>query len=287
MLAVFAEEWPLLLFTLFTQLAVGVYIFIVFIRAFNKKIDRNTSIRITKKGMLFIGPVMFTALVFSIFHLGVPLKAYLSIGNITSSWLSKEILFASLFFAMWIASYALDRLDKWNQLFGWITSIVGLGVIYSMGSIYTQTVLPAWTDINTHIAFFGTTIIFGSIVTMVIILTDKEANKDQYQTILKIIGTAGMIAIVAQLVYLPVYITGLASNGGELGIATVTLLSTTYSGSIVIRWVLSIVALVMVAYTFISRRDIKMRYSLYVSAVLLVIAGEFIGRLIFYASGLH
>ncbi|WP_260472012.1 DmsC/YnfH family molybdoenzyme membrane anchor subunit [Bacillus salinus] len=72
----FAEEWPLILFTLLSQLAVGTYIFIVIIRSLNKNIDRQLSINVTKQGLFLVGPVMFIALILSVFHLGTPLGAY-------------------------------------------------------------------------------------------------------------------------------------------------------------------------------------------------------------------
>lgn len=287
MLEIFAEEWPLLLFTLFAQLAIGTYIFIVIIRSFQKKVDREMSINITKRGLLLVGPTMLVALVLSVFHLGVPLNAYLSVSNLASSWLSREILFAGIFFAFWALSFFLDWKNKWNQIVGWLTSAIGLGAVYSMASIYAATIFPAWTDVNTYLAFFGTTILLGVMAAMLILLMSKQAAAEGYSSILKAFGLVGLAAIVVQLIYLPVYVAGLPINGGEAGYQSAALLTGTYAVTTVIRWILSIVGLIIIGYAFIKMTSTKPLYSLYFTAVGLVLAGEFLGRLIFYTSGLH
>ena len=210
----FAEEWPLLSFTLLTQLAVGSYIFFVIIRSLKKKVDNNLGIKVTKRGMFLVGPVMLVALIFSVFHLGDPFGAYRSILNLDSSWLSREIIFSGAFFALWIVSYYLDRKGAWNQIVGWITSIVGLGAIFCMASIYATSIKPAWTDVNTYLAFYGTTILFGAVASMIAILLSKEEKTEGLKSILKGIGLVGLGAIVVQLIYLPVYVAGLSVNGG-------------------------------------------------------------------------
>lgn len=97
----FAEEWPLLMFTLFMQLAVGSYIFLVIIRSLTIKTDKEKSLKMTKTGMTLVGPTIIIALILSVFHLGSPFEAYRSIGNLGSSWLSREILLSGMFFALW------------------------------------------------------------------------------------------------------------------------------------------------------------------------------------------
>jgi anaerobic dimethyl sulfoxide reductase subunit C (anchor subunit) len=279
----FAEEWPLLSFTLLTQLAVGSYLFFVIIRSL-KKAGGQLSINVTKRGMFLVGPVMLVALIFSVFHLGDPLGAYRSILNLDSSWLSREIIFAGAFFALWIVSWILDRKGAWNQAVGWITSIVGLGAVFSMASIYATSIKPAWTDINTYLAFYGTTILFGSVVSMLFISFSKEKNEG-LNSVLKGIGLTGLAAIVIQLIYLPVYVAGLPVEGGMAGLESANLLTGTYGLSTIIRWVLSIAGLVMIGFAFYRKTEPKSKYTIYLTAFALVLVGEFLGRFIFYATG--
>lgn len=280
----FAEEWPLLSFTLLTQLAVGAYIFFVVIRAFNKKIGNNLAINVTKRGIFLVGPVTALALLFSVFHLGDPLGAYRALLNFGSSWLSREIVFTGLFFVLWLVSYLLDRKGTWNQALGWVTSIAGLGAVFCMASIYATSIKPAWTDINTYLAFYGTTFLFGAVTSMIFILLSKEEKSEGLSNVIKGIGIVGLGAIIIQLVYLPVYVSGLTLSG-VAGLESASLITETYALSSMIRWGLSILGLALVGFVFYRNTQVRAQMSFYVAASVLVLVGEFLGRYIFYATG--
>lgn len=286
MITTFLEEWPLLLFTLFSQFAIGLYLFVVIIRTNTQGEDLKSSIEITRPGMLIAGLSMMIALVMSIFHLGVPTKAYLSIANFTSSWLSREILFAGIFFAMWAVSYYLDRQNKWSKTFSWITVVVGLVAVYSMASIYTKTVNPAWTSINTHITFFGTTVLLGVISSTAILYFSSKKDDINFSKIMKRITVIGLVAILIQLIYLPVYFGNLAAIGDGTEYASLALIFDSYAIPSVIRWFLTIISLSFVGYAVSKNISPKYKYSIFSFALIFVIAGEFLGRLIFYATGL-
>lgn len=280
----FAEEWPLLTFTLLSQFGVGAYIFFVIVRAFNKKLGNNLAINVTKRGIMMVGPVIALALVFSLFHLGTPFGAYRSILNLDSSWLSREIIFTSAFFALWIVSFYLDRKGTWNQIVGWVTSVVGLGAVFCMASIYASSIKPAWTDANTYLAFYGTTILFGAVTSMIFILMSKEEKTEGLTSIIKGIGLVGLGAMIAQLVYLPIYVSGL-SVSGQAGLKSAALLTETYAFSTVIRWALSFVGLAIIGWVFYRNNKSQSQMKFYLAALTLVLVGEFLGRYIFYATG--
>ncbi|UII56573.1 dimethyl sulfoxide reductase anchor subunit [Cytobacillus spongiae] len=280
----FAEEWPLLLFTLLTQFGVGAYIFFVIIRAYNKKLGNNLGINVTKRGLFLVGPVLALALVFSLFHLGDPFGAYRSLLNLDSSWLSREIVFTAAFFALWGVSFYLDLKRKWNQIVGWVTSFVGLGAIFCMASIYASSIKPAWTDVNTYLAFYGTTILFGSVTSMIFILISKEEKTEALTSVIKGIGLVGLGAMIAQLIYLPIYVSGL-SGSGQAGLESASLITGTYAISTVIRWALSFIGIGTIGFLLYRDRREKSQMTLYLVALTLVLVGEFLGRYIFYATG--
>lgn len=281
----FAKEWPLLTFTLLTQLAVGSYVFIVIIRSINKKLGNNLGIHVTKRGIFLVGPVMFMALICSIFHLGTPLGATRSIMNLSSSWLSREILFSGGFFVLWAVSYYLDRKNIWNQVVGWITSIVGIGAIFCMASIYANSIRPAWTDVNTYIAFYGTSIVFGAAASIGIILFSKEEITKGLMSVIKGIGLAGLVAIILQLIYMPIYVAGL-SNGGSVGVASAGLLTGKYAIATLFRWILSLAGLAIIVLPLYRKINPKTQCQLCYAALTLVLVGEFLGRYIFYGTGI-
>ena len=127
-----------------------------------KENENQLAAKLTDKGFLAAGILMALAMVISLFHLGTPGGAYRAIFNLGSSWLSREIFFAGLFFALTVACYYLARKDRFHAFLAWISSLVGLLVIFNMASIYMSTIRPAWTDINTVLAFLGTTF-FGAV----------------------------------------------------------------------------------------------------------------------------
>lgn len=81
----FAEEWPLMMFTLLSQLAIGTYVILLLIRMSLSKSDARTAGQITNPGLKLTGPIMALTLIFSLFHLGTPMGAYRSILNLGSS----------------------------------------------------------------------------------------------------------------------------------------------------------------------------------------------------------
>lgn len=280
----FAEEWPLMFFTLLTQLAVGSYLFFVIIRTFSGS-DSNLAVNATKKGMFLIGPIMLLALILSVFHLGDPFGAYRSILNLGSSWLSREIVFAGGFFFLWIVSYLMERKGNWSKAVGWITALVGLGAIFSMASIYATSVKPAWTDVNTYFAFYGTTIVFGAAASIIAVLFSKEEKSDRLISLLKGIGIAGIAAVIIQLVYLPVYTSGLLTDGGEAGMASVAILKESYGIASIIRWLLTVTGLAAIGWALYRRMDARNKSFVYAAALIFVLVGEFLGRYIFYGTG--
>ncbi|WP_260472011.1 dimethyl sulfoxide reductase anchor subunit family protein [Bacillus salinus] len=205
--------------------------------------------------------------------------------NLDSSWLSREILFAGGFFVLWIVSYYLDRKGAWNQIVGWVTSIVGLGAVFSMASIYFVTIKPAWIDVNTYLVFFGTTVVFGAVAVIMVVLQSKEEKTEALMKVLKVFGLAGLAAIVIQLIYLPVYAAGLSVDGGLAGAETASLFAGKYAYSIIIRWILSITGLAIIGLIFYKNIKPQTQCKICYAAFALVIIGEFLGRFIFYGTG--
>jgi len=281
----FAEEWQLLLFTLLMQLAVGTYLFLTVVRS-SKKMNEKVKMNVTKLGMSLIGPLVVVAIILSVFHLGNPFGAYRSIGNIASSWLSREIIFTGGFFILWGVSYYLEQKGSWNKAIGWVTAIVGLIAIFSMASIYATSIIPAWSDFNTYLQFFGSTLFFGSVAAISFILLNREEKTQELNAMMKKFALVGLAAIALQLVYLPVFIAGL-STSGVAGAESLALLSSTYVWPSIIRWTLSIVGAILVVWAlYKNRHQMMANYSLYYAALVCIIVGEFLGRYIFYATGI-
>ena len=211
----FSEEWPLMMFTLFSQLAVGTYLILILVRAAMKGKNSQVANQITRNGVTMVGPIMAIALILSVFHLGTPLGAYRSISNLGSSWLSREIVTAGGFFVLWAINYYFERKRKIGSALSWIAALFGLAAIFSMASIYATSVRPAWTNINTYIAFYGTTLLFGAAGALASIVYGLKGTKvsAEVTNTLKKISFVAIAALAIQLIYLPIYISGLGHDG--------------------------------------------------------------------------
>jgi anaerobic dimethyl sulfoxide reductase subunit C len=281
----FAEEWPLMMFTLLSQLAIGTYVILLLIRMSIVKSDAHAAYQLTNPGLKATGPIMALALIFSLFHLGTPLGAYRSILNLGSAWLSREILTAGGFFALWILSYLTFKKGKSGSGLGVVTALVGLGAIFSMASIYATSIRPAWTGANTYLAFYGSTFALGSVgaISLVAFSAKGKSIPLQAKGILKTVAIVAGIAIILPLAYLPIYLSSL-SAGIPAAQASAELISGNYMFTLILRAVISLAGAVLL-FTSLKKNSI-LPVNQAILALVLIFAGEFIGRYVFYASGI-
>lgn len=277
----FSEEWPLMMFTLLCQLAVGSYIILLFIRNSLEKSDRARAAQLTDPGLKMVGPVMAAALLLSVFHLGTPLGAYRSILNLETSWLSREILTAGGFFAFWCLSFLSIRQGKMPA---WLGSVFGLAAIFSMASIYATSVRPVWTDTNTYLAFYGATFATGCVFAAcsVAVAAKGQAIPEQAGSILKTVACVAAVAVLVPLAYTPILVSSLKA-GPAAANASAALISDTFAMPLAIRAVLSLAG-VWLLYAAVKNQIASLTVSRAAIALLLVLAGEFIGRYVFYAT---
>ncbi|WP_338825002.1 hypothetical protein MHOCP_05660 [Moorella humiferrea] len=196
------KEWALVLFTLLAQASVGL---MVVAQALNAK-DRTGL-----KGVLpWVGILMAASMLISLGHLGSPLGAPRAILNLKSSWLSREIFFASGFFVLWALNYVLETRSQASEgvkaATGWLASLCGVVAVVSMANIYVHTILPAWTTAYTHIAFYSTALVLGAVLYAVLTHRAGEEGRFKQAAMLAIVG------IALQLVSLPPYLAYLGAG---------------------------------------------------------------------------
>jgi anaerobic dimethyl sulfoxide reductase subunit C (anchor subunit) len=283
---IFAEEWPLMSFTLLCQLAVGTFILLMLIKTSMSNKDSQAA-KAINFGFTAVGPITVLALIFSVFHLGNPLGAPRSILNLGSSWLSREILTSGGFLALWFVFWWLSRKGKESNALGWIAALVGLSAVFSMASIYSSSIRPAWDNVNTYIAFFGATLAMGVLGASSTIIFGMRGNSLSVELTkgLKTMGYIGAAAVVLPLIYLPVFISGL--KGGDVAAVASAKILTGSTGLLAMSGVLLVVGIALLLYA-LSKGGNKVKAvstSTIYLALLLVLVGEFMSRYIFYAIG--
>jgi anaerobic dimethyl sulfoxide reductase subunit C (anchor subunit) len=163
------KERSLVAFTLLSQTAVGAFLatgacyFWIVARVGLFRADL-----LTRRAFLVSSALMGVGMLASLLHLGNPFKAYRALWNLRSSWLSREILFASLFLAGWVVFAGMQWLDVQAfaasaVAFGF-TALCGLATVYSMAQVYRLRTVPAWDTWATPLAFFTTTLALGCLL---------------------------------------------------------------------------------------------------------------------------
>ncbi len=151
------KEAPLVLFTVFTQAAIGLSVWATFF-LFLYPYD----IYLFAPAIPGVALVILTAgLISSIFHLGHPLGGIRSMANLKFSWLSREILA----FGAYGASLVIDLVLQLNGVsflpIQIMVCLCGMVALYASSRIYQNSGYPALNNFIPMLLFAGTSILLG------------------------------------------------------------------------------------------------------------------------------
>ena len=103
-----------------------------------------------------------TGLLASALHMGYPLNAFNALRHVSSSRLSREIIFASLYLAaLGLATLLMFVKSGWKPLLV-VAGLVGLVDVFCMAQIYMHASVVTWQHVNTLVLFIGSVGIIGS-----------------------------------------------------------------------------------------------------------------------------
>lgn len=150
------HELPLLIFTLFLQGSVGVTLWL----ALGGATSSPRSVMFAAAGAFVLASLGLLA---SALHMGYPLNALNALRHVSSSWLSREIIFASLY----LSALGLAILLLFTNKPGWklllvVAGIIGLVDVFCMAQIYMHASVVTWQHVNTLVLFMGSVGIMGS-----------------------------------------------------------------------------------------------------------------------------
>jgi DMSO reductase anchor subunit len=162
------REWPLVLFTLLGQAAVGAALFLVlplYIFPDWSAIRSVDTLRIAGPAAVVL--LLGAAAVFSLFHLGRPQRAFKALAKSGSSWLSREILAEMIFgiaaAILAVLSWKMPRSSASITLSVLVVAEAG-AFLYSMARIYTIKAVPIWYSPATPVSFASTALVLGSLI---------------------------------------------------------------------------------------------------------------------------
>jgi len=266
------KDLPLIVFTLCMQAAIGAIIWSAIVRLKDKEAP------VFKTNTLIALILSIVGMLASLVHLGKPHLAITSLSNLFSSWLSREIFFSGGFFVLLLIFWWLERTDKTKgvrNVFCWLAGLAGLVAIFSMGQLYRQTIMPAWQSANTFVDFYATALILGAVVLYV--AAGKERGR------LPRLDLAVLAIVFIQIAFVPGYLASVGAIPGA-GQESAALLAGSYGVMMVLRWlfVLGGIFLFVLSRTERFANQVGILYT----GVGVLVVGAFIGRFLFYVSGI-
>lgn len=295
------HELPLVIFTIAAQMSVGSFIVLGLIQLFGARVPAQTMNRVTDPALYAIGPLLVFGLAASTLHLGSPLRAINALNHLSSSWLSREIL-AGVIFAGFGAAFAVTQWFKLfshriRQTLALLTAVVGVVLVYCISQVYSLRTVPAWMYL-TPLRFFTTTFLLGglAVATALVVARSIRARRGDsldapgmalLTSSVRGISLLGIAALGVKFVGQPAYVAYLGTHDSVAAHKSLELLAGEYGGFAAAQNILVVLGVGALAFLLyrLSGRNVNPKLLPIVSVIAfaLVLAGEVIGRMLFYA----
>lgn len=251
---------PLVFMLVLTQLSVGAFGVLWLL----DMLRQGTGLTMTALVSLGLAGVSLGA---STLHLGRPIYAWRALKGLRTSWLSREVLTLSLFAGAAAAFAAMLLLDlPGRAAAGLFTVIAGLAGLTSSARIYIVRARPAWCSLYTIVEFYATALLLGPLLVRAL-----DLHVPLWVRVAGVTGAA--IQLIAQLLK---FFWLSRSEVFELR-ASSLLLSGRLQNLFLMRLAVLIVAGVLLPLAASSAWTMG-------AAFLLALAGEWLGRYLFFVS---
>ena len=311
------HELPMIIFTVLGQMSVGAFVVLGLVQVFAARRYGATAIdEVTDPALYAIGPALVLGLAASMLHMNDVTNTLNVVRHLGTSWLSAEIVtgvaFAGLGFVFAAAQWFKWATPRLRQALAGLTAVVGLGLVGCMSMIYyTLDTVPAWHSWATPAQFFTTTFLLGTLavgaaLTATVLWrarrptgagTTADAALDITATdtppvpttgllpaCLRGLGIAAVVLLGVEFLIVPLYLSSLATTGGAAAQS-----ATVFTGAWFIARLVLVFAGAGLLTTYLlryaaTRTNPATLATLAGTAFLLVLAGELIGRSLFYDS---
>lgn len=122
-------EFPLVLFTVLSQAAVGMTIMEAVRPATGPEGED------ARQKWRMVAGLMVVGLIASLFHLGHPARAVTALAHLAKAWLSREVLFAGGFAGLALFA-AVGPAKLGRATLAWVGTVLGLAMLFSTGMTY-------------------------------------------------------------------------------------------------------------------------------------------------------
>ncbi len=297
------REWALPVYTILIQLALGAFMALWIIRAIaDRTTPREEVDRIVKRPTTAILCTIIAATVGSHFHLSRPYLSFLSVLNVRTSWLSREICFTVLFLGLTAGVAYLQwvhrRHSRIEMILGWLAIAAGMASVFSMGEIYLLPMQPAWNSGFTLVSFYGSSALLGSMALASLFVLDLKFSELREPAAIGVrsrvlrptliaLMIVASLATALLLVVNFLQVQGMADSG-QLASLSLELLLGLYRPLFILRVVLLVVGVgwlvVAVLIMYRHRPPLTDLVQPTYMACLLAMVAEITGRFLFYAT---
>jgi len=207
------RHWQLVVFTIVTQLAVGLMVVLaVFQRLAPGPYDPVELEAVVTDVIAIAVVVLVLGVVVATTHLGSTGGEARVFANIGQSWLSREAAAGVLFLLLTVAAalaYGLNLGSPAARI--WCVcaaAVAGVVLVYAMARLYMLRTVPAWNTPATPVTFFTAVAVLGAAgsAAALLVLSGSSAVADQLLAgILPWVGWSCLVLVVAQLVVIPLF----------------------------------------------------------------------------------
>ncbi len=271
------HEYSLIFFTVLAQTAVGAYLLLT-ARALIRGFDEE-KIHSYKVPMFLLWVIMGVGFLFSITHLGSPLRAFNAFNKLGSAWLSNEVFFGAAFFAVgglqWLLSVLKIGGLGLQKILMIAAMILGCIFMYSMVNVYMINTVPTWFNVYTPLSFIMTMVVGGLLLAQLVIVIARDSRFTVDRNII-------MLAVVAVAISLVVTVGKMNLVGDiQSSIVKASELVDGLGSYISLQVVLLVAGLLIWVLPMVNKSSVN-PINLAV-ALVLVLASELVGRGLFYS----
>ncbi|MCW2254721.1 anaerobic dimethyl sulfoxide reductase subunit C (anchor subunit) [Providencia alcalifaciens] len=285
-------EWPLVTFTLLVQSSVGIVILTaLYFCWFEHEVGNQRATLVMKPALLTAAVLGCLGLLSSTLHMGYPLNAFHALRHISSSWLSREIVFAALYLGA-LCLYTLFVLIKghMNRTVLVLIGLLGLIDIFCMSSLYYHTSMLTWMHINTYFMFFGSVFAAGAAIALGVITIQAKVIASPtlpYKMVavaLLIIFLAVTIRLIIQPFYVEWISDELLTNNAITFPQTPIHAYNEIFALRVIAWLMSIAGILILGYSMWKKRVaiLTAGMPLVLTGCAVIFIGEVLNRFAFF-----
>ncbi|WP_369309275.1 dimethyl sulfoxide reductase anchor subunit family protein [Providencia rettgeri] len=286
------SEWPLVAFTLLVQSSVGVVIFsALYFCWIEKEVGTQQSTTIMKPVLILAAILGCLGLLASTLHMGYPWNAFHALRHISSSWLSREVVFAAVYLGA-LCLYTLVVLIKgrMNNTILALIGLLGLIDIYCMASLYFNTSMVTWMHVNTYFMFFGSVFATGGAIALGLTtkrsrtLISVELTNKLVVSALLVIFLAFVIRMTVQPFYLE-WLSNIVINSNAITFPQSPEIA--YTGTFLLRlsaWSWGIIGILLLGYQAWKNRSVTFIASTQIItlACIIIFISEILNRFAFF-----